>query len=54
MKRDIKKLTDTEFDIVIIGGGIYGLTSAWDAELRGLKVAVIEKQDFGKRPHPRP
>jgi glycerol-3-phosphate dehydrogenase len=47
MKRDLSKLTNTEHDLVIIGGGIYGATAAWDASLRGLKVALIEKGDFG-------
>jgi glycerol-3-phosphate dehydrogenase len=46
MKRDIEKLTNTEFDLLVVGGGIYGATLAWDATLRGLKVALIEKGDF--------
>lgn len=46
MKRDIEKLTHTEFDLLIVGGGIYGATLAWDATLRGLNVALIEKGDF--------
>ncbi len=47
MKRDIGLLTEKEFDIVIIGGGIYGAAIAWDGVLRGLSVALIEKGDFG-------
>ena len=47
MKRDLKKLNDTKFDLIIIGGGIAGAFSAWDAALRGLTVALIEKGDFG-------
>src|SRR3990172_1319867 len=47
MKRDLKKLKTTEFDIVIIGGGIYGVCAAREAALRGLSVAIIEKDDFG-------
>jgi glycerol-3-phosphate dehydrogenase len=35
------------FDIVIIGGGIAGACAAWDASLRGLTVALIERADFG-------
>lgn len=46
MKRDIEKLANTEFDLLVVGGGIYGATLAWDATLRGLKVALIEKGDF--------
>jgi len=35
------------FDIVIIGGGIAGACAAWDASLRGLTVALVERADFG-------
>ena len=35
------------YDIVIIGGGIIGCGIARDAALRGLKVALVEKHDFG-------
>ncbi|MBU1694312.1 MAG: glycerol-3-phosphate dehydrogenase/oxidase [Verrucomicrobia bacterium] len=47
MKRDLAKLNNESFDLVVIGGGVYGLSAAWDAALRGLKVAVLEKGDFG-------
>ena len=47
MKRDIDQLTSQTFDVVIVGGGIYGATAAWDAASRGLSVALIEKGDFG-------
>ena len=42
-----EELQKKEFDILIIGGGITGAGIALDAVLRGLKVALIEKQDFG-------
>ena len=35
------------YDVVIIGGGIIGCGIARDAALRGLKVALVEKLDFG-------
>jgi len=35
------------FDVILVGGGIIGAGIARDAALRGLKVAVIEKEDFG-------
>jgi glycerol-3-phosphate dehydrogenase len=35
------------FDIVIVGGGITGAGIARDAALRGLRVAMFEKSDFG-------
>ncbi|MCX6354565.1 MAG: glycerol-3-phosphate dehydrogenase/oxidase [Candidatus Aureabacteria bacterium] len=47
MKRDLKILANEEYDLLIIGAGIYGACAAWDASLRGLKVAIIDKGDFG-------
>lgn len=41
-------MCDERFDLVILGGGVYGLSAAWDAALRGWKVAVLEKGDFGQ------
>src|SRR5690606_38454103 len=35
------------FDVVVIGGGSNGVAVARDAALRGLKVALFEKVDFG-------
>lgn len=47
MKRNLASLSNEKFDLLIIGGGIYGATAAWEAVLQGLKVALIEKDDFG-------
>ena len=41
-----KELQSTEFDMLIIGGGITGAGIALDAASRGMKVALIEKNDF--------
>ena len=41
-----KNLQSTKFDILIIGGGITGAGIALDAASRGMKVALIEKNDF--------
>jgi glycerol-3-phosphate dehydrogenase len=49
MKRDIAQLTRKVYDLVIIGGGIYGAAAAWDASSRGLSVALLEKEDFGSK-----
>ena len=35
-----------EFDVLVIGGGITGCAIARDAALRGLTVALVEKDDF--------
>ena len=41
-----KELQNTEFDILVIGGGITGAGIALDAASRGMKVALVEKNDF--------
>jgi glycerol-3-phosphate dehydrogenase len=41
-----KNLQESEFDVLIIGGGITGAGIALDAALRGMKVALVEKNDF--------
>src|SRR5262245_11334560 len=47
MIRDLDRLTDRTFDVLVVGGGIYGLTIAYDAAQRGLSVALVEADDFG-------
>ena len=34
------------FDVLVVGGGAVGAGTAWDAALRGLSVALVEKDDF--------
>src|SRR5262245_39094706 len=40
-------LVSVTYDVLVIGGGIYGLTVAADATQRGLSVALVERDDFG-------
>ena len=47
MRRNVEKLSETEYDVIIIGSGIYGACTAWEAASRGLKTALIDKGDFG-------
>ena len=47
MQRDLDQLVGRTFDVLVVGGGIYGLTIAYDAAQRGLSVALIERADFG-------
>ena len=47
MKRDLNALSGATHDLLIVGGGIHGSIAAWDATLRGLRVALIERADFG-------
>ena len=42
------KSFDSQWDIVIIGGGASGLGIAVDASKRGYKTLLLEKYDFAK------
>src|SRR5437762_9539426 len=43
---NLERMRTEVFDLAVIGGGITGAGVALDAASRGLKVALIEKQDF--------
>jgi glycerol-3-phosphate dehydrogenase len=45
--RDLARLQAGTYDVLVVGGGIHGLASAYDAASRGLRVALIEADDFG-------
>ncbi len=45
--RDLARLESTTYDLLVVGGGIYGLAVAYDAASRGLKTALVEAGDFG-------
>ncbi|MEM9919073.1 MAG: FAD-dependent oxidoreductase [Bacteroidota bacterium] len=42
----IDQMDNEQFDLIVIGGGITGAGIALDAASRGMKVALIEKDDF--------
>ncbi|CAB4694783.1 MAG: glycerol-3-phosphate dehydrogenase [Actinobacteria bacterium] len=42
----VEKLASAEFDVLVIGGGVTGVGAALDAATRGLRVALIEANDF--------
>ncbi len=46
MKRDFSLLDGQHFDLLVCGGGIYGAWTAYDAALRGLRVAIVEQGDW--------
>jgi len=45
-ERALRELA-SPFDLIVIGGGCNGVGIAWDAALRGLRVVLVEKEDFG-------
>ncbi len=42
----MRRLADEAFDVLVIGGGVTGAGVALDAASRGLKTALVEKDDF--------
>jgi glycerol-3-phosphate dehydrogenase len=42
----IAQLRDREFDVLVVGGGITGCGIALDAATRGLRTALVERDDF--------
>ncbi len=46
MKRDLNALAGGRFDLLVIGGGIFGAGIARDAAMRGLRVALVDKGDW--------
>ncbi len=42
----MRELFDRHFDVLVIGGGITGCGVARDASMRGLSVALVERDDF--------
>lgn len=48
LRRDLTQLTSTIADLLVVGGGVYGLCAAWEAARRGLSVILIERGDFGE------
>ncbi len=45
-RRNVQRLGEETFDVVIVGGGVTGAGIARDAALRGLRVALVERRDF--------
>ncbi len=45
-KEIIERLKSTKYDVIVIGGGVTGAGIAREGAMRGLKVALIEMQDF--------
>lgn len=45
--RDLTRFDAGTYDVLVIGGGIHGLACAYDSASRGLRVALVEANDFG-------
>lgn len=45
-RADLERMAQTELDVLVIGGGITGAGIALDAASRGLRVGLVEKDDF--------
>ncbi|MEU6859219.1 glycerol-3-phosphate dehydrogenase/oxidase [Glycomyces sp. NPDC046736] len=41
-----EELANTTFDLLVIGGGILGISTAWHAAQSGLRVALVDSGDF--------
>jgi glycerol-3-phosphate dehydrogenase len=46
LTRDLKKSTETSYDLIIVGGGIYGIMLSFEAVRRHLRPLLLEKHDF--------
>ena len=47
MERQIHLSSERDYDLIIVGGGIYGAMLALESVFRGLKPLLLEKSDFG-------
>ena len=45
-ERSLQRLRQEEFDVLVVGGGITGAGVALDAASRGLRTALVDKDDF--------
>jgi glycerol-3-phosphate dehydrogenase len=46
MQRRFCDLKNQTFDLLVVGGGVYGAWTAYDAALRGLSTALVEQGDW--------
>lgn len=46
-RRDLAAVAREKYDVIVVGGGIYGAMLALEGSGRGLTVLLVEKNDFG-------
>ena len=44
--QNLENAFEVNYDVIVVGGGITGSGIALDAASRGMKVLLLEKQDF--------
>ncbi len=44
--RDVARLASDDLDVLVVGGGVVGAGAALDAATRGLRVGIVEAQDW--------
>jgi len=47
LRRDPRQAASRDYDLVVVGGGIYGALAALEASRRGLSTLLLERSDFG-------
>lgn len=49
IQRDVQAAARDRYDVIVVGGGVYGACVALEAARRGLRVLLLERDDFGSR-----
>jgi glycerol-3-phosphate dehydrogenase len=47
IERDLERVAGSSFDLVVVGGGVYGIALTLEAARRGMKPLLVERSDFG-------
>jgi glycerol-3-phosphate dehydrogenase len=47
IKRDVDRASAADHDLIVVGGGIYGIALALEAARRGLSALLVERADYG-------
>jgi glycerol-3-phosphate dehydrogenase len=46
IERNVKNCSEESYDVIIVGGGVYGLMLSYEAARRNLRSLMLEKDDF--------